>query len=85
MILLKGEKVLGETNNNNFIMQPKVDYCFKELMKDLDVLKGFLSAVLDIDVKEITSVELLPTELSKLSKEDFIYQKTQGMICIQIN
>ena len=66
-------------------MQPKVDYCFKELMKDLDVLKGFLSAVLDIDVKEITSVELLPTELSKLSKEDFIYQKTQGMICIQIN
>ena len=39
MILLKGEKVLGETNNNNFIMQPKVDYCFKELMKDLDVLK----------------------------------------------
>ena len=58
------------TNNDNFIMQPKVDYCFKELMKDKDILKGFLSAVLNIDIADIESVELLPTELHRLSKED---------------
>ena len=52
-------------NNNNYIMLPKVDYCFKEIMKDEYVLKGFLSAVLNIDVKDIQSVELLPTELHK--------------------
>ena len=58
------------TNNDNFIMQPKVDYCFKALMKDKDILKSFLSAVLNIDISEIESVELLPTELHRLSKED---------------
>ena len=29
-------------NNDNFIMLPTVDFCFKELMKNPKVRKGFL-------------------------------------------
>lgn len=68
------------TNYQGFIMQPKVDYCFKELMKDLDVLRGFLAAVLDIDVKEIKSVELLPTDLKKFTKDD-----KYGILDVRVN
>ena len=51
-------------------MQPKVDYCFKEIMKDMEVLKGFLSAVLNINPTDIKSIDLKPTELRKLPKDD---------------
>ena len=60
----------SKNNTDKFIMQPKVDYCFKEIMKDMDVLKGFLSAVLNINPTDIKSIELKPTELRKLSKDD---------------
>ena len=36
------------SNTDNFIMSPKVDFAFKELMRDETVRKGFLSAVLGI-------------------------------------
>ncbi len=32
---------------NDFIMSPKVDFAFKELMRNEKVRKGFLSAVLN--------------------------------------
>ena len=32
----------------SFLMSPKVDFCFKELMRNSEVRKGFLSAVLEI-------------------------------------
>lgn len=47
--------------NNEFIMKPKVDFCFKELMEDEFVRKGFISAILHMDSKEIVRTELLPT------------------------
>lgn len=34
--------------NIRFIMKPKVDFCFKELMEDAEVRKGFIAAVLHI-------------------------------------
>ena len=43
------------SNTDNFIMSPKVDFAFKELMRDETVRKGFLSAVLgikDTDIKK---------------------------------
>ena len=33
-------------NNDNFIMLPTVDFCFKELMKNPTVRKGFVGAIL---------------------------------------
>ncbi len=31
-------------NTTNFIMKPKVDFCFKELMEFEEVRQGFISA-----------------------------------------
>ena len=67
---IKHNTISNSKNDDDFIMQPKVDYCFKELMKDTEVLKGFLSAILDISPSEIKSIDLLPTELQRLSKDD---------------
>ena len=38
-------------NNDNFIMLPTVDFCFKELMKNPKVRKGFVGAILGKDPK----------------------------------
>lgn len=50
---------------NEFIMKPKVDFCFKELMEDELVRRGFLSALLVIPPEQITGTVLLPTILRK--------------------
>ena len=50
-------------NTNNFIMSPKVDFAFKELMRDETVRKGFLSAVLGIKDTDIKKTVLLNTNL----------------------
>lgn len=55
---------------DDFIMSPKVDFAFKELMQDEQVRKGFLSAVLNIPLKEIKETILLNTFLRKRTKED---------------
>ncbi len=53
-------------NNDDFIMSPKVDFAFKELMRDETVRKGFLSAVLSIKDTEIKETVLLNTNLPKI-------------------
>ena len=42
-----------------FIMKPKVDFCFKELMEDAEVRRGFTAAVLHIPPEEIAETVLL--------------------------
>lgn len=56
--------------NDNFIMKPKVDFCFKELMADEFVRRGFIAAVLDVSPETIMSTELLSTHLRKEHKND---------------
>ena len=56
--------------SKDFIMQPKVDYCFKELMEDADIRKGFLSAILNIKPEDIKETILLPTHLRKYDSDD---------------
>ena len=56
--------------NTDFIMKPKVDFCFKELMADAKVRQGFISAVLRVDPEEIRETRLMPTLLRKSSKEE---------------
>ncbi len=55
--------------DEKFIMQPKVDYCFKALMENERVRNGFLSAVTKIPRKDIQGSRLLPTHLEKKSSD----------------
>lgn len=53
-----------------FLMKPKVDFCFKELMEDSEVRRGFISALLGVAPEEIVHTELRPTHLRKEHAED---------------
>lgn len=53
-----------------FIMKPKVDYCFKELMQEECVRRGFLSALLSVPPESIRDTELLPTHLRQIYGDD---------------
>ena len=57
-------------NTTNFIMKPKVDFCFKELMEFEEVRQGFIAAVLGIEPEEVIKTELLPTHLRVRHNKD---------------
>ena len=70
-----------------FLMKPKVDFCFKELMEDAEIRKGFLSALLGVEPEQIERTELLPTHLRRDDPEDklgildirlFLYRRAEG-------
>ena len=54
---------------SEFIMKPKVDFCFKELMEEPEVRRGFISAVLGIRPEDIVNTTLLPTHLRRKAKK----------------
>lgn len=56
--------------DKDFMMSPKVDFAFKELMTDADVRKGFLSAVLNISPKEIQHTVLKNPVLEKEHEDE---------------
>lgn len=56
--------------NDTFIMSPKVDFAFKEIMMNPKVRKGFLSAVLDIPVDSIKETVLQNTALPKVHEDE---------------
>lgn len=58
------------SEKKDFIMKPKVDFCFKELMVDPEIRKGFIAAVLGVKQEEIASTELMPTYLRKEHVDD---------------
>ena len=55
---------------DNFIMLPTVDFCFKELMQNPKVRKGFISALLNLSPDEVEDTVLLPTLLPRDSADD---------------
>ena len=57
-------------HDNTFIMSPKVDFCFKELLADEEVRQGFIAAVLGVRAETIERTELLPTYLRKQYQDD---------------
>lgn len=59
-----------EKTKDNFIMLPTVDFCFKELMQNPKVRKGFIAALLNMDPKNIKETQLLPTILRQESEND---------------
>ena len=64
---------------DDFIMSPKVDFAFKEIMYNETVRKGFLSAVLSIRDTEIKSVVMLNTNLTKAHKDE-----KQGILDVRL-
>lgn len=54
----------------DFIMKPKVDFAFKEIMMDEKARTGFLAAVLHINPEDIKETHILNTSLRKLHEDD---------------
>ena len=58
------------SKQDNFIMLPTVDFCFKELMQNPKIRQGIIAAILNVSPEEIKETELIPTVLRKEHKED---------------
>lgn len=56
--------------NDDFIMLPTVDFCFKELMDNATVRKGIIAAILQLPPEEVADTKLMPTVLRKESEDD---------------
>ena len=56
---------MKKKKNDDFLMSPTVDYCFKELLAYPEVRKGFVAAILAKNPEEIEETILMPTILSK--------------------
>ena len=63
-------KTNKSSKQDNFIMLPTVDFCFKELMQNPKVRQGIISAILNVSPDEIEHTELMPTILPKQHKDD---------------
>ena len=65
-----GTKVQKNRTDDEFIMLPTVDFCFKELMRNEKVRKGIIAALLGVRPEEIKETRLLPTILRKEYEDD---------------
>lgn len=64
---------------DNFLMKPKIDFAFKEIMANERARIGFLSAVLKIRPEEIKETRILNTYLQKIHEDD-----KQGILDVRI-
>ena len=62
-----------------FLMKPKVDFAFKEIMTDEKARTGFLAAVLKIDPDNIKETQILNTNLRKEHEDD-----KQGILDVRL-
>ncbi len=62
-----------------FLMKPKIDFAFKEIMMDEKARIGFLSAVLKLNPADIVKTTILNTYLQKVHEED-----KQGILDVRI-
>ncbi len=64
---------------SDFLMKPKIDFAFKEIMADETARIGFLSAILKLDPKNIKETHLLNTNLRKIHEDE-----KQGILDVRI-
>ena len=64
---------------SEFLMKPKIDFAFKEIMMNENARTGFLSAVLKIKPEDIKKTTILNTYLRKEHEED-----KQGILDVRI-
>ena len=62
-----------------FIMKPYVDWCFKELMRNPKTRQGFIAVLLKVPPEEIGETILLKNELSRRSEEE-----KQGILDVHV-
>lgn len=55
---------------DNFLMKPKIDFAFKEIMEDGKARTGFLAAVLQLDPNDIKETRILNPSLRKAHVND---------------
>ena len=55
---------------SEFLMSPRVDYAFKEIMMDEKARIGFLSAMLKLNPEDIKETQVLNTNLRKQSEKE---------------
>lgn len=63
-----------------FLMKPKVDFAFKEIMEDETARKSFLAAVLGLKPEEIKSAKIQNTNLRKIHAGD-----KQGILDVNVS
>ena len=63
----------------DFLMKPRIDFAFKEIMMDEQARIGFLSAMLRLNPGDIREARVLNTSLRKLHKDD-----KQGILDVRI-
>ena len=55
---------------NTFLMKPKIDFAFKEIMNDEKARTGFLAAMLHLEPADIKATRILNPYLRKTHKDD---------------
>ena len=64
---------------SDFLMKPKIDFAFKEIMMDEKARTGFLSAMLKLDPADIRETKILNTSLRKLHEDE-----KQGILDVRV-
>jgi len=64
----------------DFLMKPKIDFAFKEIMMNENARIGFLSAVLKLNPADIIKTTILNTYLQKVHEED-----KQGILDVRVS
>lgn len=64
---------------DDFIMLPTVDFCFKELMENSNVRRNFIAALFKVEPEEIQETKLLPTVLGRNYPDD-----KQGILDVRV-
>ncbi len=64
---------------DNFLMKPKIDFAFKEIMMNEQARIGFLSAILKLNPCDIKQTTILNTNLRKLHENE-----KQGIVDVRI-
>lgn len=62
-----------------FLMSPKADFAFKEIMTDEKARNSFMSSVLKINTEDIKETQILNTNLRKEHEDD-----RQGILDVQL-
>ena len=64
---------------SEFLMKPRIDFAFKEIMMDEQARIGFLSAMLRLNPADIRETRVLNTSLRKFHKDE-----KQGILDVRI-
>ena len=64
---------------DGFLMKPKIDFAFKEIMEDEKARTGFLAAVLGIRPESIKETRILNTNLRREHEDD-----KQGILDVRL-